>query len=160
MGSEGKIRIYLDTCSFNRPFDDQMQLNIKFEAEAKIHIQEWIKEGKLDLIWSYILEYENSVNPFPIRKIAIEKWKNAARVHIYETNTILSVASEICKLGIKSKDSLHLACAIEGIRSKAMITDSEIKRKGIELLIKGLGEVEAERFITLIIREPFDYRNL
>ncbi len=41
-----------------------------------------------------------------------------------------------------------------------MITDSEIKRKGIELLIKGLGEVEAERFITLIIREPFDYRNL
>ncbi len=46
MGSEGKIRIYLDTCSFNRPFDDQMQLNIKFEAEAKIHIQEWIKEGK------------------------------------------------------------------------------------------------------------------
>ncbi len=38
-----------------------------------------------------------------------------------------------------------------------MITDSEIKRKGIELLIKGLGEVEAERFITLIIREPFDY---
>ncbi len=38
-----------------------------------------------------------------------------------------------------------------------MITDSEIKRKGVELLIHQLGEVEAERFITLIIREPFDY---
>ncbi len=38
-----------------------------------------------------------------------------------------------------------------------MITDSEIKRKGIEVLIKELGEVEAERFITLLIREPFDY---
>ncbi len=129
MGSEGKIRIYLDTCSFNRPFDDQMQLNIKFEAEAKIHIQEWIKEGKLDLIWSYILEYENSVNPFPIRKITIEKWKNAARVHIYETNTILSVASEICKLGIKSKDSLHLACAIEGKAKYFITTDKKVLNK-------------------------------
>jgi hypothetical protein len=38
-----------------------------------------------------------------------------------------------------------------------MITDSEIKKKGIEVLIKELGEVGAERFVTLIIREPFDY---
>ncbi|RMD52691.1 MAG: hypothetical protein D6828_05385 [Nitrospirae bacterium] len=38
-----------------------------------------------------------------------------------------------------------------------MITDSEIKRRGIEALIKELGEVEAERFITLLMREPFDY---
>ncbi len=38
-----------------------------------------------------------------------------------------------------------------------MITDSEIKRKGMDALIKHLGEVGAERFITLIIREPFDY---
>ena len=38
-----------------------------------------------------------------------------------------------------------------------MITDTEIKIKGLEALIKTLGEVEAERFISLIMREPFDY---
>lgn len=38
-----------------------------------------------------------------------------------------------------------------------MITDTEIKIKGIEALIKTLGEVEAERFISLVMREPFDY---
>ena len=38
-----------------------------------------------------------------------------------------------------------------------MISDSEIKKKGINVLIKELGEVEAERFITLLVREPFDY---
>ena len=38
-----------------------------------------------------------------------------------------------------------------------MITDTEIKIKGIEALINKLGEVEAERFIALLIREPFDY---
>ena len=38
-----------------------------------------------------------------------------------------------------------------------MITDTEIKIKGLEALINTLGEVEAERFISLIMREPFDY---
>ncbi len=38
-----------------------------------------------------------------------------------------------------------------------MITDIEIKQRGIKALIADLGNVQAERFITLIIREPFDY---
>jgi hypothetical protein len=38
-----------------------------------------------------------------------------------------------------------------------MITDSEIKTRGFELLAQHLGDVEAERFIALIQREPFDY---
>ena len=38
-----------------------------------------------------------------------------------------------------------------------MITDTEIKLKGNHLLSEYLGDVEAERFITLIQREPFDY---
>lgn len=38
-----------------------------------------------------------------------------------------------------------------------MITDTEIKLKGVEVLIAELGEVQAERFISLIMREPFDY---
>lgn len=37
------------------------------------------------------------------------------------------------------------------------ITDNEIKLQGIEALINSLGEVQAERFISLILREPFDY---
>ena len=37
------------------------------------------------------------------------------------------------------------------------ITDNEIKLQGIEALISSLGEVQAERFICLILREPFDY---
>jgi hypothetical protein len=38
-----------------------------------------------------------------------------------------------------------------------MMTDTEIKLKGVEILIGALGEVQAERFISLILREPFDY---
>lgn len=38
-----------------------------------------------------------------------------------------------------------------------MITDTEIKVKGIQLLSRHMGDVEAERFVALIQREPFDY---
>ncbi len=38
-----------------------------------------------------------------------------------------------------------------------MITDTEIKVKGTQVLTQYLGNVEAERFIALIQREPFDY---
>jgi len=38
-----------------------------------------------------------------------------------------------------------------------MMTDTEIRSKGLEILAKHLGDVEAERFIALIQREPFDY---
>ena len=37
------------------------------------------------------------------------------------------------------------------------ITDTEVRIKGMEALIAALGEVNAEKFITLIMREPFDY---
>jgi hypothetical protein len=38
-----------------------------------------------------------------------------------------------------------------------MMTDTELKIKGFNTLVDTLGEVDAERFITLILREPFDY---
>ena len=38
-----------------------------------------------------------------------------------------------------------------------MISDTEIKSKGVQILATHLGDVEMERFIALIQREPFDY---
>jgi hypothetical protein len=38
-----------------------------------------------------------------------------------------------------------------------VITDTEIKTKGFQVLAQYLGDIEAERFIALIQREPFDY---
>ena len=37
------------------------------------------------------------------------------------------------------------------------MTDTEIRMKGMQVLINALGEVHAEKFITLILREPFNY---
>ena len=37
------------------------------------------------------------------------------------------------------------------------MTDTILKSAAMEILIEKLGVVEAERFIMLILREPFDY---
>ena len=37
------------------------------------------------------------------------------------------------------------------------MTDLELRSKGVEVLTKSLGTIEAERFIAMILREPFDY---
>lgn len=37
------------------------------------------------------------------------------------------------------------------------MTDTELKIKGFNTLFKALGEVAAERFISLLLKEPFDY---
>jgi len=38
-----------------------------------------------------------------------------------------------------------------------MITDTEIRAAGVRALVAALGDVQAEKFIALIQREPFDY---
>ena len=38
-----------------------------------------------------------------------------------------------------------------------VMTDSELKTQGYKLLVEAFGDVNAERFIALTLREPFDY---
>ena len=38
-----------------------------------------------------------------------------------------------------------------------MKTDTEIRTDGLRALTEALGPVEAERFVALMLREPFDY---
>lgn len=38
-----------------------------------------------------------------------------------------------------------------------MMVNSELKTRGFELLAQAMGLVEAERFISLVQREKFDY---
>lgn len=37
--------------------------------------------------------------------------------------------------------------------------DTLVRMEGMKILLDGLGKVDAERFISLIIKEPFDYTN-
>ncbi len=123
------MRIYLDNCCYNRPFDDQESLPIRLESEAKMMIQSKIKNGELELVWSFILEFENDANPDEEIKLRISKWKDLAIQIQLGTNTIMNKSKKFRKLGLSEFDSIHLACAIESKSKYFITTDKGILKK-------------------------------
>jgi hypothetical protein len=63
--------IYLDNCSFNRPFNDQKQIRIRIETEAKLYIQENIVSGTFKLAWSYLY---SGIRYTGFQQLSIEKF--------------------------------------------------------------------------------------
>ncbi len=120
------MRIYLDNCCFNRPFDDQDQLKIRLETEAKLHIQQAILDGKYELIWSYILEFENNQNPYSERRNTVAEWKQAAKILCEENTEIITFAEHLLAKGVKVKDALHIACAVEAKADYLLTTDKRL----------------------------------
>ena len=120
------MRVYLDNCCFNRPFDDQGQTRIRIETEAKLRIQALVRDGTLELVWSYILDFENEANPFEERRATISEWRQYAVIDMEETAAILENAKSLARLGLKTKDALHISCAIAGACSYFLTTDDHI----------------------------------
>lgn len=121
------MRIYLDNCCYNRPFDDQCQIKIHLETQAKLYIQSQIKEGIYDLAWSYILDYENGKNPYEEKRLAIAPWRNIASINIAnETEDILLFAESLAIKGIKTYDALHISCAVAAHCNFYLTTDKKL----------------------------------
>lgn len=109
------MRIYLDNCCYNRPYDDQSMLRVELETRCKLRIQELVKQHEYIFAASYMLRYECSENPFEMRREAIENFI-AENAGVYVGNEhkeeIEKKAFEIMEQGIKFKDACHVASAV------------------------------------------------
>lgn len=139
------MRIYLDNCCLNRPFDDQSNMKIRLEAEAVLFIQGKIAVHEIELAWSYIIDYENSLNPFDEKQSAIDDLKTFKTIDTNETGTILKNAAIIQELGLKTFDALHVACAIETGCDYFLSTDYPILKK-----LGGFAKIKVTNPIELI----------
>jgi len=128
-------RIYLDNCCFNRPYDDQTYLLVQLETEAKLFVQRAILHKTFELVWSYILDFENTANPYLNRKQAIAQWKKVAVLDVDASETVVNCAKEIMLKGIKKKDALHIACAIEAECDYFLTTDKKLLRTTFDEII-------------------------
>lgn len=109
------MRIYLDTCCYNRPYDNTLQLTVRLEAQCKLHIQELAKSHSIELVSSYMLYYECSKIPNDIRRENIEDYiKRYATIHVGDDRRpiIEEMAEGIMQTGVKFKDACHVASAI------------------------------------------------
>ncbi len=105
------MKIYLDTCSLQRPLDNKTQIRIVLEADAILGIIGLCNTGKIELISSDILLYEVKRNPKIIRrKFGLDVLSNANKF-INLDKTIEQQAKLFEKAGIKPLDALHLASA-------------------------------------------------
>lgn len=121
-----KTKVYLDNCCFNRPFDNQTQIRINLETEAKLFIQSLIADKQIDFVWSFILLFENANNPYEARREAILDFSKLAVDIISANQIVLQKANEIKSAGLKEKDALHIACAIYAECDYFISTDDRI----------------------------------
>ena len=123
------MKIYLDNCCLNRPFDDQSQIQIEFETKAKIYIQNLIRAGELKMVSSFMLRFENSVNPFAIRRNIISDFLDNYSSQFIGSDKLpefINKINEIKNTGIKQKDATHIACAIFAGCSYFITTDKRL----------------------------------
>ncbi|MDX2506580.1 MAG: PIN domain protein [Gammaproteobacteria bacterium] len=128
-----KITVYLDNCCFNRPYDDQGHLSIYLETQAKLAIQELVKDQGVFLFWSFILDYENQANPDEVIKNEIFLWRKNAADIVASNNQIIENAKKYVQSGLGKKDALHLASALEAKCDYFITVDKGILRKTKQL---------------------------
>ena len=113
------------------------------EAKAVTILLEMIQEGAIDLVWSSMVDFENSNSPIQEQKDWIFSLKDYAIIEVETSKKIYSKSSDLIEYGLKSKDAIHVASAIEGKAEYFVTTDDGIlKKRGRIDSISILGPVE------------------
>lgn len=105
------IKIYLDTCCLNRPFDDQTQIRVRLEAEAVLAILSRIENGEWDWVGSEILIDEIEQMPDTQKSSRIKLLSEFIRENIEIGEKEEQRAMELQRDGFQVFDALHIACA-------------------------------------------------
>ena len=134
------LKIYLDNCCYNRPFDNQNDLTIHEETQAKLLIQSLVKYKVIELVYSAISLQEIADSPFEEnRRSILDFIENNAKYYVSKDNneTAISLTEEIMRTGIKLKDASHTACAIIANCDYIITTDKRLckyKDKRIKII--------------------------
>jgi predicted nucleic acid-binding protein len=141
------VLIYLDFNCFQRGFDDPSQFRIEMEALACQEIFARAEMGKVRLVWSFMHLDEVTLCPFPERRHAVVRLADLCPARVGPHNEIYELAKSLQeRAGFSSKDSIHLACAIDA-KADAFITcdDRLIKR------------AKRNAIDEIVIMNPVDY---
>lgn len=126
-----QLKLYLDVCCLNRPFDDWMRPRIRLEAEAVIAIINRCQAGEWLIIVSTALKSEIAQTPESTKRQQVMDLLSVSKIDIQVTIENINRANELQTLGYKPFDALHIACA-EFARADAFLTtDDRLLRKAI-----------------------------
>ena len=105
------MKVYLDTCSLQRPLDSRTQIRISIKAEAVLGIIALVEDGELELVASDVLLFETRRNPRSERRAYAMDVLDKANAFIEMSASIRERSAELERNGLKPLDALHLATA-------------------------------------------------
>jgi len=123
------MRIYLDVCCLNRPFDDQSQDRVHLESEAVLTILKYIEKKQWTMIHSDAILYEVNKTSEPERKVKVQLTLSNADAYVRMNEPILARAKQIQQLGVKTYDALHIACAEAAQADIFLTTDDKLLKR-------------------------------
>jgi predicted nucleic acid-binding protein len=122
------MKIYMDNCCLNRPFDNQANLRVHLEAEAIKTIITLIEQQKFSLISSKVLKFEISKLTDESRKEELMLMESLANEVVQVNSVIAARAKEFERFAVQSFDALHLACAENNADVLLTVDDKFIKK--------------------------------
>jgi predicted nucleic acid-binding protein len=105
------MRLCLDVCCLNRPFDDQSQDRIRAESEAVQLIFDLCVIGRFRWVSSDVVEAEVARNPDNGRRNALLGLLKAADERLVYGPQVEPLARVYVAQGLKAFDAAHLALA-------------------------------------------------
>ncbi len=140
------MRVYLDTCSLQRPLDSKTQVRIILEAEAVLGILMLCEAGSIELVSSEVLLFEIRHTPNPVRREYAIQALATSKTTVPLSESLGKRAGVLVGRGFKPLDALHLASA-EAAQVQLFCTcDDRLLNKAKhqpDLTIKVVSPVEA-----------------
>jgi hypothetical protein len=141
------MRLYLDTCCLNRPFDDQSQPRVRRETDAVADILRRVIDG--DWIWlgSEVLELEVAANPDPVSRGRVQRLVRYAGDSVHLDAAVIARAQTLASFSIHPFDCQHIASAELGRANVFLTTDDRLLRAA----------VRARRSLAVPVRNPLEW---
>jgi len=146
------MRLYLDVCSLNRPYDDPSIDRNRLEAEAVVIMLGRVSNGRHWLVSSEIIDREVAACPDLEKAELVKESLRLAQQRVVLTPAAASRFRELAGLGFHKLDALHLACA-EAAKCDYFVTtdDKLIKRAKAQRKALAVIVVNPLTFLTEVV---------
>lgn len=121
-------RVYLDVCCLNRPFDDQQKDRVHLEAEAVLLILKRCESEEWQWVSSAVVRYEVDNIPNTERRNRVVEILRGAYEMLPLSDSAVERGEELKRLGLKTYDALHVACAEQAQVEVLLTTDDRLVR--------------------------------
>jgi predicted nucleic acid-binding protein len=141
------MKIYLDNCTLNRPFDDQSQERIRLETESVMLILSRLERKEWIWLGSQALNIEIEQTPDLEQRSRLKRIAGLITQVVKIGTRELERAHELEKIGFIGFDAVHIACAESGKADVFLTTDDRL----IKLAKR------YERKLQIKVKNPLDW---